>query len=129
MILVGLDTVIVGNIDHLATYCLEKDMIALPRDPYCPERSCNGVALIPEGQHHVYRNWHGENDMEWLRQQKHAFIDDIFPGQVLSYKVDVKKKNNDQLPENARIVYFHGDYKPHELTDLPWIKQHWINQI
>ena len=30
MILVGLDTVITGNIDHLAEYCLTADMVALP---------------------------------------------------------------------------------------------------
>ena len=126
MILVGLDTVIVGNIDHLASYCLERDTIALPRDPYNKDRACNGVALIPKGQQYVYRNWSGENDMDWMRQQKHAFIDDLFPGQVISYKGDIQKMDN-KLPDNARIVYFHGDDKPHELN-LPWIKEHWLGE-
>ena len=125
MLLVGLDTIVVGNVDHLGAYCLERDTLALPKDPYQKDRACNGVCLIPEGQQHVYRNWHGENDMEWVRQQKHAFIDDLFPGQVLSYKGDIQRNSN-ELPENARIVYFHGDHKPHQLTELAWVKQHWI---
>jgi hypothetical protein len=124
MILTGLDTIITGNIDHLAQYCLTAKTIALPRDPYMASRSCNGVALIPEGQQHVYRNWRGENDMEWLRTQDTVFIDDLFPGDVLSYKVHVRSiRAND--PGDARIVYFHGHPKPHELADLPWIKEHW----
>lgn len=121
MILCGLDTVVTGNVDHLAAYCLEKKMLALPRDPYAPERAANGVCLIPEGHHYVYRNWHGENDMEWLRKQPHEFIDDLFPKQVVSYKGYVKHHGLG----DARIVYFHGQEKPHELTHLDWIQEHW----
>jgi len=125
MILVGLDTIIVGNVDHLACYCLERDTLAVPKDPYCPERAANGVCLIPENHQYIYRNWRGENDMEWIRKQKHAFIDELFPGQVLSYKGDIKRKHNGNLPENCRIVYFHGDEKPHEL-EADWVKRHWM---
>lgn len=122
MILVGLDTVVVGSIDHLAKYCLRDDVkLALPRDPYARERACNGVALIPAGQQYIYRNWKGENDMEWLRKQPHDFIDDLFPGQVVSYKGTVRK---DGLGA-ARIVYFHGDQKPGQLKGVPWVEQHW----
>jgi hypothetical protein len=124
MILVGLDTVIVDNIDHLAAYCTEKDTLALPQDPYDKSRACNGVALIPEGQQYIYRNWRGENDMVWLRQQKHSYIDYLFPGQVVSYKGSVKK---DGLG-NAKIVYFHGDEKMNELTNVDWIRKNWIGE-
>jgi hypothetical protein len=121
MILVGLDTVITGNIDHLADYCLSEKTIALPRDPYSLERACNGVALIPAGQQYVYRNWRGENDMEWMRRQPHVFIDDLFPKQVVSYKGSVRNRGLG----DARIVYFHGAAKPHQLQNVDWIKQHW----
>lgn len=121
MILCGLDTVIVGNCDHLANYCLTHDRLALPRDPYDKTRSCNGVALIPAGHQHIYRNHpKGENDMVWLRKQDHDYIDDLFPGQVVSYKGHVKKNGIG----DARIVYFHGNEKPHELND-DWIKDNW----
>lgn len=122
MILMGLDTIITGPINHLADYCLRSDTIALPRDPNRPEVSCNGVSLIPAGQQHVWRNWRGENDMEWMRKQKHCFIDDMFPGQVVSYKGHVKKNGLG----DARIVYFHGNEKPHQLKDLEWVRTHWL---
>ena len=120
MILVGLDTVIVGNIDQLADYCLNAEKIALPRDPYSSERACNGVALVPFGQQKIFSEWNGENDMEWMRQQPHEFIDDLFPRQVVSYKGHVKKNGLG----DARIVYFHGYEKPPELK-LDWIRRHW----
>lgn len=121
MILVGLDTIVTGSIDHLADYCLNEDTIALPRDPYALERACNGVALIPEGQQHVWRNHRGENDMEWLRTQDHVFIDDLFPGQVNSYKGTVRQ----QGLGDTRICFFHGAEKPHQLLDIPWVAEHW----
>lgn len=122
MILVGLDTVIVGNIDHMARYCLEADRIALPRDPYQPARSINGVALVPKGFAHVAAQWGGENDMEWLRRFDTAFIDDLWPGHVLSLKFH---KVRDLGLQDARIVYMHGRPKQDELGHLGWVREHW----
>lgn len=122
MILMGLDTVITGNIDHLARYCLTADTVALPRDPYAPHRACNGVALVPAGQQGIYERWSGENDMEWLRAQPHVFIDDLFPDSVVSYKGSVLERGL----RDARIVYFHGRPKMAELLDdVTWVKEHW----
>lgn len=121
MILCGLDTVVTGNCDHLAEYCHSADKIGLPRDPYRMEQACNGVALVPGGFQSVYRNWRGENDMEWMRRQPHVFLDDLFPGQIVSYKGYVKAHGLG----DARIVYFHGREKPHELPDVSWIGEHW----
>jgi hypothetical protein len=124
MILVGLDTVITGPINHLAQYCIESETIALPRDPYHLTRACNGVALVPGGQRAVFDDWRGENDMEWLRSRPHRFTDDLFPGQIVSYKGSVKKNGLG----DARIVYFHGQEKPHQLMDLPWIRKRWLGE-
>jgi len=120
MILVGLDTVVVGNIDLLAQYVLAGGEYALPRDPFWPSRACNGVALVPEGMGIIAAEHQGENDMEHVRNYPHVFIDDLFPGQVVSYKCHVKDKGWD----GVKIVYFHGKEKPHELTD-PMILQNW----
>lgn len=122
MILVGLDTVVTGNIDHLAEYCLEAETFALPRDPYRKQQACNGVALVPKGHEKIGLRHKGQNDMEWVRKFKHEFIDDLFPGQVVSYKGDVKNRGL----KDARIVYFHGQEKPHQLGSLPFIQEHWI---
>lgn len=121
MILVGLDTVVTGNIDHLAEYCMTADKIALPRDPYQPSRACNGVALVPAGMAHVAHDHRGENDMEWMRKQPHIFIDDLWPGHVVSWKGHVEKHGIG----NASVIYFHGDRKPHQMQDNPIIQAHW----
>lgn len=121
MILVGLDTIVCGNIDNLVEYCLTEEFIALPRDPYHPEQACNGVALVPAGKQHVWEKFSGDvDDMTHMRRHEHRFIDDLFPGEVVSYKGHVKRNGlND-----ARIVYFHGEEKPHQLQ-APWIEEHW----
>ena len=128
MILVGLDTVILRNIDHLAEYCLTAKTIALPRDPYKWSQAINGVCLVPAGHQAVYENWRGENDMEWMRQQPHVFIDDIFPGSVVSLKGHVMQRASSQKSggiDGVDICYLHGNPKMHELGHLPWINEHW----
>lgn len=120
MILMGLDTVVIANIGHFAEYCLSAKMMALPRNPDNPKQSCNGVCLVPEGHQHIALEWKGENDMQWMRRYANAFIDDMWPGHVVSYKRHVKKSGLG----DARIVYFHGQEKPHEI-DEPFVKEHW----
>lgn len=124
MILVGLDTVVIGNIDHLADYCLTEKTLALPADPYHPGQVCNGVALVPRGCRNIYEEWRGENDMEWVRKFPHKTIDLLFRGHVESFKGSVKDRGLNE----ARIVFFHGKPKMHELTDLPWIRKHWLGE-
>ena len=121
MILVGLDTIVTGNIDHLAEYCMTADRFACPRDPYHPHQVCNGVALVPAGHQRIGLEWAGANDMVWVRKYDPLVIDDMFHEQIVSYKGHVKPKGLG----DARIVYFHGLEKPHELQGLEWVRQHW----
>lgn len=121
MILAGLDTVVTGNCDDLAKYCLTAKVQALPRDPYRPHIACNGVALVPAGWSAIASKHRGENDMEWVRRFPHVFIDDLLPGQLQSFKGSVKRKGLG----DTRIVYFHGLEKPHELPHVGWIREHW----
>ena len=121
MILVGLDTVITGNIDHLADYCLTGRYIALPRDPYAKHQACNGVALVTAGNRHVWESWNGANDMEHMRAQEHVFLDDVFPGEVNSYKGAIKAGGLG----NTKIAYFHGREKPGEPGMPAWVSEHW----
>jgi len=44
-IFLQLDTIVVGNCDLFAEYCLTQKDIALSRDPYVPTRTVNGVAF------------------------------------------------------------------------------------
>jgi hypothetical protein len=124
-ILCGLDTIITGNCDGLAAYCLTADRIALPIDPLRkPPRECNGVVLVPAGQQHIYTAWNGENDMDWMNAQPHNRIDDLFPGHVRSWRCDVSPNGLG----DTRICYFHGRDKPHELAARgdPLTTRHWL---
>lgn len=130
MILMGLDTIICGNIDEMANYALGGGELAVPRDPIFPDVACNGVALVPSGKRAVmFDPWRNENDMEWVRASPHVFLDDVFPGQVLSWRVQVRgedRKVPEAYPADMRICYFHGKHKPHTLVDAdPWIAEHW----
>jgi hypothetical protein len=126
MIIVGLDTIVVGNCDHLAEYALSAERLAVPRDPFYPQTVCNGVALVPTGHAWVSHDKAEDNDMDWIRtiwkRGQADVIDDLFPGQVVSYKGEVKKHG---LTDETRIVYFHGQDKPHELPHVGWIARHW----
>jgi hypothetical protein len=122
MIFAGLDTVIVGNCDKFARYCFETDRIALPKHPY-EEWSINGVVLCPAGQRRIFDEWRGENDMKWLRHFPHNRIDDLWPGRVLSYKAHVRNK---PFPEKAKIIYFHGVPKMHDVQHEEFVRRHWV---
>ena len=64
-------------------------------------------------------------DGEWLhasiraRNEPIAFVQDIIPNQVFSYKWYVRRNG---LPQSAAIVCFHGLPRPHELQPRPaWL--------
>ena len=131
MILCGLDTIAVGNCDHLAAYCIGADKPAAPMDPFKPETVCNGVVLVPGGCKWMWeQGQYVSNDMDWIRDlyanKRLATIDSLFPGQVVSYKGHVRKTG---LTADTRIVYFHGEHKPHELPHVGWIDRHWQHRI
>ena len=130
MILVGLDTIVVSNIDHYVQYCLTANKTALPAAIYRPKTVCNGVALVPSNQKWIFDEWNGENDMKVMRDHyangRVEMLDKIFPNEIVSYKKHVKPVGR-LLPEN-KIVFFHGKEKPHELNE-PWIREHWRCQL
>lgn len=120
-IIMGLDTVITGDLTLLVEWCMnERNPMALPMDPYNPNQACNGVTLLPPGNQDIYLTHTNENDMVWLRKFSHVYIDDVLPHRVKSYKGHVKTRG---LGKQS-IVYFHGAEKPHELSE-DWIEQHW----
>tara|TARA_R110000868_G_scaffold18728_5_gene81797 strand:- start:1708 stop:2421 length:714 start_codon:yes stop_codon:yes gene_type:complete len=125
-IMVGLDTVIVGNLDHIAAYCLGASKPAVPMDPFKPTTVCNGVTLVPGGNDWLWTEYQGQNDMDWIRDNWKAgrivAFDDIFSKQIVSYKAEIRAEG---LGEDTRIVYFHGEHKMHELPHVGWIAKHW----
>lgn len=124
-ILCGLDTIVTGDLADVARYCMEATKPAAPIDPFKPETVCNGVVLAPAGCAWLYTESPMQNDMDWVRDLYKAkrvdTLDAVLPGQIVSYKGEVKKRGLG----DARIVYFHGEHKPHELPHVGWIDQHW----
>jgi len=121
LVLMGLDTVIVGNLDKIFMY---DGQLAVPRDPYRPQNPCNGVVLCPT-RNDIATLEGAQSDMAALESFKYDWLDDLFPGQILSYKVHVRDLGFTKPPANARIIYFHGEPKPHNVNEQ-WIKDCWI---
>ena len=132
VVFMGLDTIITGNIDALLDY---DGPFAMLTDPYYPERPCSGVMCFPympeiwadvEANHAKHAQdatmFGFPSDMIYLAKHKSERIDHYVDG-IYSYKAHIKP--NPELLEKARIVYFHGKEKPHELAGLEWVERHW----
>jgi len=115
LLLLGLDTVIVGDLDELAAY---GGPLAVPRDPYHPDMACNAVVLCPSRPDLAMK--HG-SDMRVLDGEPLDWLDDLYPKQVRSYKVHV-------VPDglgDARICYMHGVPKMGAIMD-PQLMAAWV---
>jgi hypothetical protein len=140
----GLDCVIVGSLDDLINF--PSDFVTMKDYPgkVCPsghEKDCNmEVSVIrnnldrpiwdewvrlgkptwdmltpPEG-----RVWRLQAQ-GWINETKAIHVD-LFPENwVVSYKLACRHG----LPEDCRIVSFHGRPKPREVSDQ-WVKDNWI---
>lgn len=126
MIFCGLDTIVVGNCDALAEYCLTATKPAVPKDPFYPNSPwprTNAVVLAPAGcKAMLYDGYAGENDMDWINTRDTDVIDDVFPEQVVSYKGRIQRGG---LQPETRVVFFHGPHKPWELGHVGWVHRHW----
>lgn len=117
IVAMGLDTMIVGNVDDIFAY---NGDLAVPMDPYNIGAPCNAVVLCPQRLDIVAAGVKAEDDMTVFRKFDYEKLDDLFPGQILSYKVHVKG----HPLGDARIVYFHGPPKQHQLTE-DWAVRAW----
>ena len=121
MILVGLDTLVIGNIDKLARWCIEHPgELALPKHPH-EDWSINGVTLWGGHNRSIFDDWRGENDMDWIRTFPHTRIEALWPGKVISYRAHFRPNG----PGKARVIFFHGRMKFNELMEDQYIRQHW----
>lgn len=125
VIYLDLDTVIMNSIDFLVNY---HGPFAILRDFYNASGWGSAIMSIASGfAPYVWSEfkpvfmdrYHGDQD--WIQQQiSHAtFLQDIFPGEIGSYKAD----NMQDDPQDFSICCFHGDPKPHEVGG--WVRRHW----
>lgn len=121
-----LDTIIVGNLDHMASY---DGPFAGLSDFYHPEKFASGVMMWEAGEaDHIWTNWekagrpmfHPRGDGGWIESMMPAAqrIQTLFPSQIVSFKGHCANG----VPENARLVCFHGLPRPHMLAEL---MAHW----
>lgn len=122
-----LDTAITGSLADLAAY---RGRFAILRDFYRPEGYGSGVMLWEAGAvPDLWNMWelagrpHVEGgDQAFIeRHVLHAdWLQDLFPGQIVSYKADCKLG----VPNGASVVCFHGRPRPDEV-DEEWMHKVW----
>lgn len=127
VIFLDLDTVIVGNMDFLLEY---SGHFAILRDFYDHKHMGSAVMSFEPGfGQHIFTDYTKEQEGRWWGDQawiEHCVKDadrwqDLYHGMVVSYKVHCQ----DGIPEGARVICFHGEPRPHQVTHLPWMQEHW----
>lgn len=129
VLFMGLDTVITGSLDEIASVDTK---FAMTRDPNDSKRGCSGVMLFENpGLWDEIKNNHQTiagkyqmcgvpSDMMYLTTLEHDYLDNLG---IYSYKNHIKRDKS--LLDDARIVYFHGREKPHEI-DEDFVREHWV---
>ncbi len=85
------------------------------------KESCEGLWLLGW----YYRNCFQGKERFFYRRYMPENVDtwqNVAPGTLYSYKWYVKKYG---LPEDCRVVHFHGRPRPHEVRDEPFMKKYW----
>lgn len=132
-----LDTVIIDNINQI---------VSKPFD-FCGLRDFYKLITLGSGlmswqhnkYHYVYErfvrnstyiiNNTPEGDQRWINDniKSMQYFQDVFGCNIISYKKDCLKNKVFKMPNNAKIVCFHGVPKPHQI-EYPQIKDHWLPQ-
>jgi len=152
-----LDTVLTGSIDELATWIVQsKNSLLMLRGFYKSDK-CSGIlgwngdlkwildAFIehyanqatwrkcPNATYMLVKRKQFRGDQEWLQsflpnhpQLSVILAQDVMSG-IYSYKVHVR--NNGSIPQDAKIICFHGRPRPHEIKNIPWMEKNWNNLI
>lgn len=129
VLLLDLDNVITGSLDDIASYdgdfCVrgsfrygtpDGDMIAFDAE------KCRDIWSALIGDPSLVDEKGRERFFLATRRPNADMWQDVLPGQILSYKRHCRVQM--KLPEDARIVSFHGDPRPHEVEDK-WVKECW----
>lgn len=126
VLFLDLDTVIVGNMDFLLEYT---GKFAILRDFYQQAGYGSAIMSIAPGiGSYLWERFTPEimqcfaGDQDWIRRHSVCEIwQDLHHGKIVSYKVHCQ----DGLPADARVVCFHGEPRPHQVTHLNWMQEAW----
>lgn len=134
-----LDTVIVNNIDDFMSYRGQFATL----NPFNPKNNHKstpgGVMSFQHGYSEFMWQALEKNPNYWMRMSqggKERIVmnelegrykwdrwQDLFPGQLVSYKKHVRR--HPTFPQDARIIAFHGTPRPHEALDNKIVKHFW----
>ncbi len=118
-----LDTIVLGDIPDFAGLT----RLTVLSDFHVPDRVASGVMFIPQvDRAFVWNAWMKDATGHMRRQGgrgDQGFLQDLWggaperfqdrlPGQIVSYKVHVQA--NDKVPDDARVMCFHGRPRPWE---------------
>jgi hypothetical protein len=122
-----LDTAIVGDLAPLLAEVENHEFIALRNPLPTPSRFGSGLMGWAGDMSHIYCRFRQDAPRHMARCNTRelwgdqgfisedypnpVFWQDLFPGEILSWKVDCKMG----VPEAARVVYFHGLPRPWEV--------------
>lgn len=117
-----LDTVITGDLTDIAEH---RGKFAMLRDFYFKGNLNSGLMSWQAGSlDHIWRVWDrcgrpefiAGGDQSWIEavQPVADLWQEMLPGQIASYKVDCQNG----IPDNTRVVCFHGQPRPHEVNWL-----------
>lgn len=128
-----LDTLIVDDLSDIAAV----EGVTLLRDFYRPEGLQSSVMMLPEAERgRIWGAFIRDPDgiiCEFKAGGDQRFLErvipyaerwqDVFPGQIVSYKPIPGGPHLQGTPDGARVVCFHGKPKPHELNN--WTREYW----
>lgn len=126
-----LDSVITGDLTELASY---RGRLAMIADFNRPQFLQSGVMAWTPGPHTHYlwacfeqapeehmRNFRGDGQFlnAYAQDPKPEVLQELYPGQIISYKRDVRSgfgtfvvEPDREVPKDARVICFHGEPRP-----------------
>jgi hypothetical protein len=122
-----LDTTVTGDLTPLLDAAEEHDFIALRNPLPTPSRFGSGIMAWRGDMSRVYKRFKeapayhaarcttqqvwGDQGFIAETETPSAYWQDLFPGQIASWKVDCKEG----VPPDARVIYFHGYPRPWQI--------------
>lgn len=123
-----LDTVITGDLSDISSQT-KFTMIRGFRNNPTGKRRGSGLMMLTDREP-VWNAWIKRpnteamrGDQDFIRPFCEQVWQDVVPDQVVSFKHDVNPI--DRLPDNARVVCFHGKPRPHQLSESHWMRDYW----
>lgn len=141
-----LDTAITGDLTPIINYCKTDwrdptggTPFTILRDFYRPNGYGSGVMFIPGTMTGVWGKWqkHHTNleignahngDQNFLEQAAPGALrwQDVLPGKIASFKpVALPGATRASLPDDCRVLCFHGKPRPWELPADHWTRRYW----